>query len=153
MIADCYLLMSLKNAVAKRLKLTPHPEGGHFVETHRDVYENVSLIYFLLEKGERSHWHRLQKNEILHFYDGDPMSVLVSADGASVEQISLGRSLDDNQFYHWVVPSCTWFSMRSTGDWSLIGCTVAPAFCYDDFELAPENWSPGAGHPIEESGS
>ena len=55
-----------------KLNLIPHPEGGHLKESYRD--ENISLIYYLLRKNEKSHWHRLTKNEILHFYQGDPLS-------------------------------------------------------------------------------
>ena len=67
--------------IISALKLSAHPEGGHFVETFRDTREATSLIFYLLIKGETSHWHRLSKNEILHFYDGDPMKVKTSSDG------------------------------------------------------------------------
>ncbi|MDP6030419.1 MAG: cupin domain-containing protein [Arenicellales bacterium] len=68
------------------LNMTPHPEGGHFVETFRDATGSVSLIVYLLEKGERSHWHRLKKAEILHFYDGDPLALLLSPEGFSIQE-------------------------------------------------------------------
>ena len=129
------------------LNMTPHPEGGHFVETFRDATGSVSLIVYLLEKGERSHWHRLKKAEILHFYDGDPLALLLSPDGISIQEEALGRQAADQQAYHQVVPKGTWFSMQSKGDWSLIGCTVSPAFLFADFELAPKDWAPGKGDP------
>ena len=129
------------------LNMTPHPEGGHFAETFRADDGSASLIFYLLQQDERSHWHRLTKNEMLHFYDGDPLKLLLSPDGVSIEEKTLGREAVNNEFYHRVVPKDTWFSMHSTGDWSLIGCTVSPAFSFDDFELAPRDWMPGHGQP------
>ncbi len=129
------------------LNMTPHPEGGHFAETFRADDGSASLIFYLLQQDERSHWHRLTKNEMIHFYDGDPLKLLLSPDGVSIEEKTLGREAVNNEFYHRVVPKDTWFSMHSTGDWSLIGCTVSPAFSFDDFELAPRDWMPGHGQP------
>ena len=113
-----------------------HPEGGHYAENFKN--DNVSQIYYLLKKNEKSHWHRLTKNEILHFYSGDPLEVFTSSDGVDYELFSLG--LDDNYIY--TVKANTWFAMRSAGSYSLIGCTVAPAFDFSDFELAPATWRP-----------
>ena len=118
--------------------MTPHPEGGHFKESYRD--NNISLIYYLLKKNEKSHWHRLKKNEILHFYKGDPLIVNLSKDGISTEQKILNNNED--QLSHLVVKRGTWFSMETKGEFSLIGCTVTPAFIYADLELAPQNWKP-----------
>ena len=140
-------LMTDPASLIESLKMTPHPEGGHFAETFHADDGSLSLIFYLLKNDERSHWHRLTKNEILHFYDGDPMSVLLSSDGVSIQRKTLGRDAVDNEAYHLIVPKGTWFSMQSTSDWSLIGCTVSPAFSFDDFELAPEDWMPGHGHP------
>ena len=113
-----------------------HPEGGHYVENFKN--DSVSQIYYLLKKNEKSHWHRLTKNEILHFYSGDPLEVFTSNDGVNYEVFSLGS--DNNYIY--TVTANTWFAMRSSGAFSLIGCTVAPAFDFDDFELAPATWRP-----------
>lgn len=140
-------LMTDPASLIESLKMTPHPEGGHFAETFRADDNSASLIFYLLKSDERSHWHRLTKNEILNFYDGDPMSVLLSPDGVSIQRKTLGRNAVDNEAYHLIVPKGTWFSMQSTGDWSLIGCTVSPAFSFDDFELAPKGWMPGQGNP------
>jgi len=124
----------------KKLKLIPHPEGGYFAESFRDEKGSVSLIYYLLKKGDVSHWHKLTKNEILHFYDGDPIKIYLSKDKKKVSEVLLGRNLESTELLHYVVKSETWFGMKSTGNWSLIGCTVSPAFNYEDFELAPKNW-------------
>ena len=140
-------LMNDPASLIESLKMTPHPEGGHFAETFRADDSSASLIFYLLKSDERSHWHRLTKDELLHFYDGDPMSVLLSPDGVSIQRKTLGRDAVDNEAYHLIIPKGTWFSMQSTGDWSLIGCTVSPAFSFDDFELAPKGWMPGRGHP------
>ena len=139
--------MNEPTSIIASLNMTPHPEGGHFVETFRDAANSVSLIFYLLEAGDRSHWHRLTKDEILHFYDGDPLTVLWSSDGVLIQEQTLGRRIEDQHGYHHIVPRGTWFSMHSTGEWSLIGCTVTPAFTFNDFELAPKNWTPGKGDP------
>tara|TARA_B100001173_G_scaffold174649_1_gene150714 strand:+ start:54 stop:470 length:417 start_codon:yes stop_codon:yes gene_type:complete len=122
----------------KKLQMVAHPEGGHFSESFRDENNNVSLIYYMLRKNEWSHWHRLTKNEILHFYKGDPLTVYTSKDGIDFNSITIGG---DNNF-HFVVQANNWFAMRSIGEYSLIGCTVAPGFDYADFELAHKDWKP-----------
>ena len=122
--------------------MSPHPEGGYFVESFRDKNNASSLIYYLLKKNQISHWHRLTKNEILHFYRGDPLQVYISINGKESNIKILGTNLNNNEKMHIVVEAGSWFSMKSTGDYSLIGCTVAPAFDYNDFELAPKNWEP-----------
>ena len=131
--------MNNGDKIIKKLQMLPHPEGGYFKESYRD--NNISLIYYLLKKNEKSHWHRLKKNEILHFYDGDPLIVYLSKNGVAVQEIILDNNKDASS--HFVIKSGTWFSMKSKGNYSLIGCTVAPPFNYDDFELAPKEWEPG----------
>ena len=133
--------MSDSDEIIEKLKMISHPEGGYFKESYRN--ENVSLIYYLLKKNEKSHWHRLTKNEILHFYNGDPLKLLISKDGKNIEEIILNNKINNDQIFHYIVKAGTWFSMESQGEYSLIGCTVAPPFNYDDFELAPKNWEPG----------
>ena len=127
--------------IIKKLEMIPHPEGGYFKESYRD--KNVSLIYYLLKKNEKSHWHRLTKNEILHFYNGGPLKVLTSIDEVTVTEIILDKEINKGHLLHYVIKAGTWFSMESQGEYSLIGCTVAPPFDYDDFTLAPKNWEPG----------
>ena len=133
--------MNNSEKLIKKLQMIPHPEGGHFKESYRD--KNISLIYYLLKKNEKSHWHRLTKNEILHFYNGDPLKLLISKDGKNIEEIILNNKINNDQIFHYIVKAGTWFSMESQGEYSLIGCTVAPSFDYNDFELAPKNWRPG----------
>ena len=133
--------MTNPDDLIKKLKLEPHPEGGYFAESFRDEKGNVSLIYYLLKKRDVSHWHKLTKNEILHFYDGDPLLVYLSKNGITVEEIILGNNEDKST--HFIIKSGTWFSMKTKGNYSLIGCTVAPPFDYGDLELAPKEWEPG----------
>ena len=78
------------------LKLIPHPEGGHFVETFRDSKNQISHIYYLLKKGETSHWHKINKNELLVFYDGDPLQVLLSKDRVHTQKIINHRLTSSN---------------------------------------------------------
>lgn len=132
--------------LVKNLNLIPHKEGGLFAETHRDQNSFASHIYYILKKNEISKWHKLKKNEILNFYDGDPLVVYLynSTNDKKVNKIVLGRNIENNkEFYHYTVKKNTWFSMETLGSWSLIGCVVAPAFEYSDLEIAPLNWSPG----------
>ena len=128
--------MSISKTLIKYHKMIPHPEGGHYVEVFRN--KDVSHIYFLLEKHEFSHWHKISKNETLHFYSGNPLTIFTSKDGINFETVDLGSK--NNFIYN--VKKNTWFAMKTKGSYSLIGCTVAPAFEFDDLELAPVGWKP-----------
>ena len=120
----------------KNLKMVAHPEGGHFVEVYKN--NDVSHIYFLLEEHEHSHWHRITKNETIHFYAGSPLKIFTSKNGEEFEINTIGSQ----NKYMFTIEKNTWFAMKSTGSFSLIGCTVAPAFEFEDLELAPKNWKP-----------
>ena len=128
--------MNDAESIIHELKLEPHPEGGHFVESFKT--KEISIIYYLLKQNEKSHWHRLTKNETLHFYKGDPINIYLSKDGNRFATITLG----EKNHFHYIVKANTWFAMKSVGEYSLIGCSVAPAFDYQDFELAPHGWKP-----------
>ena len=130
--------MTNAQELIKKLNMVGHPEGGHFSESFRDENNNVSLIYYMLQKNEWSHWHRLKKNEILHFYKGDPLNIFISSDGIDYKSVTIGQGYN----FHYTVEENNWFAMRSHGEYSLIGCTVTPAFDYNDFELAPADWKP-----------
>lgn len=123
------------------LRLAPHPEGGHFRETFRD--EGGTAIYFLLQRGERSRWHRvLESAETWHYYRGAPLALSVSLDGLTAETIVLGPAVAADQQPQAVVPRGAWQAARSLGDYTLVGCTVAPPFRFEAFELAPEDFAP-----------
>ncbi|HJS33466.1 MAG TPA: cupin domain-containing protein [Alphaproteobacteria bacterium] len=137
--------------VIARLDLRPHPEGGHYRETFRDTTQNgdrgaITAIYYLLAAGERSHWHRIDAVEIWHYYAGASIELLRSPDGRSVSPHLLGGGLAEGVCPQLVVPKGCWQSARSLGAWTLVGCTVSPAFEFAGFELAPRGWSPGAAH-------
>jgi uncharacterized protein len=136
------------DAVIKLLDLKPHPEGGHFRETFRDALKIAGNraastgIYFLLARGERSHWHRVDAVEVWHWYGGAPLLLEISQSAGSVAQVTLGCDLAAGERPQAVVPAHAWQAAQSLGDWTLCGCTVAPGFDFNGFELAPKNWSP-----------
>jgi predicted cupin superfamily sugar epimerase len=137
----------------EKLKLQPHPEGGWYAETHRDAPEgggrgSVTQIYYLLEKGQRSAWHRVtDATEVWHHYAGGPLELLVSPDGRSVDCHILGRDLLNGEVSQAVIPPNCWQSAAPLEDWVLCGCTVAPAFEFEGFEMAPEDWEPEGWSP------
>jgi predicted cupin superfamily sugar epimerase len=141
--------MESADDLIRRLGLQPHPEGGHFVETYRAPPPAgasrgaVTAIYFLLKAGERSHWHRVDAVEIWHWYAGAPLDLSISIDGRVVQDVRLGAGLALGERPQAVVPAHTWQAARSLGDWTLVGCTVSPAFEFAGFELAPPGWAPG----------
>jgi len=133
--------------IIRRLDLKPHPEGGHFRETFRDSRTHngraaSTAILFLLARGERSHWHRVDAVEIWHYYAGAPLALFI-VDGAKEEIVRLGADVHAGEFPQAVVPARAWQAAESLGDWTLVGCTVAPGFAFEGFELAPPDWSPG----------
>jgi predicted cupin superfamily sugar epimerase len=124
-----------------RLGLEPHPEGGHYVQTFR-VPEGTA-IYFLLKAGEHSHWHKVNHaDEIWHHYAGAPLELSISEDGEHVRHLRLGSDFGVGEQPQAVVPRQVWQAARSLGAWTLVGCTVAPAFDFAHFELAPPGWQP-----------
>jgi predicted cupin superfamily sugar epimerase len=127
--------------IIARLGLKPHPEGGHFVETFRAA--EGTAIYFLLKAGERSHWHKVDADEIWHHYAGAPLELATSDDGRAVRHLRLGTDFGAGEQPQAVVPRGVWQTARSLGAWTLVGCTVAPAFQFSGFELAPPGWKPG----------
>ena len=131
------------------LQLKPHPEGGHFRETFRDPSApdgraRSTAIYYLLRHGERSHWHRVDAVEIWHFYAGDALSLRIAAADTSVTTVRLGADLAAGERPQAIVPANAWQSAEALGDWTLVGCTVAPGFRFEGFEMAPPGWEPGA---------
>jgi predicted cupin superfamily sugar epimerase len=131
------------------LGLKPHPEGGHFRETFRDARTvdggraASTAIYFLLARGERSHWHRVDAVEAWHFHAGAPLALEIAAsDSGPVERIVLGADLAAGERPQAIVPAGAWQAAATLGDWTLVGCTVAPGFEFSGFEVAAKGWSP-----------
>ena len=135
--------------VVDLLQMQPHPEGGYFVETFRDEVTDASgraastLIYFLLPEGVLSRWHKVDAVETWHWYAGAPMELSISADGKSKQIRTLGNNLVAGERPQGIVPRDGWQQARSLGTWTLVGCTVAPGFQFEGFEMAPEGWEPG----------
>ncbi len=136
--------------VIRLLDLKPHPEGGHFRETFRDspTLEGgraaSTAIYFLLARGERSHWHRFDAVEAWHWYAGAPLALATALDDAGpIARVTLGCDLAAGERPQAIVPARAWQTAESLGDWTLVGCTAAPGFEFSGFELAPQGWNPG----------
>ena len=132
--------------IIARYELTPHPEGGHYREIYRAQAKDggrgaVTSIYYLLRDGEVSAWHRVDAVEIWHYHAGDALRLELSLDGVETTSHRLG--VDEDAWPQVVVPVGAWQSARSEGVWTLVGCTVAPAFEFAGFELAPPGWQPG----------
>lgn len=133
--------------IIERLGLKPHPEGGYYRETFRDSRTidggraASTAIYFLLARDQKSHWHRVDAVEIWHYHAGDPL-ILRIADDNGERAIRLGSDLTASEQPQAIVPAHAWQAAETTGDWTLVGCTVAPGFDFAKFELAPPGWSP-----------
>jgi predicted cupin superfamily sugar epimerase len=131
------------------LALNPHPEGGYFRETFRDCGQAPAgrdgnqgraystAIYFLLKAGEVSRWHRVDAAEVWHFYRGAPLELRIGT-----QVFILGADIDEAQVPQIVVPAGAWQAARSLGDYTLAGCTVAPGFDFEHFELASDGFEP-----------
>jgi uncharacterized protein len=142
--------MPSANDIIARLELRPHPEGGYYRETFRDTRADPSgrssstAIYYLLARGDRSHWHRIDAVEVWHFYAGAPLLLeTAAAEGAAITRVTLGPDLGAGEQPQAIVPAGAWQAAESVGAWTLAGCTVAPGFAFESFELAPKGWTPG----------
>jgi uncharacterized protein len=131
--------------VIRLLGLKPHPEGGHFIETFRDASTiggraASTAIYFLLARGERSRWHRIDAAEVWHHYTGAPLALEIAASDGALTRFRLGADLAAGERPQAVVPAFAWQAAESLGDWTLVGCTVAPGFEFAGFEMAPADF-------------
>ncbi len=128
------------DALIAQLKLQPHPEGGYFRETFRDAGEgraHSTAIFFLLKAGQISRWHRVDAAEVWHFYRGAPLELRI---GKRLE--ILGPEIEKGQQPQLIVPPKEWQAARSLGDYTLVGCTVAPGFEFSKFEMAAPGFEP-----------
>ena len=137
----------------EKYQMQAHPEGGYFAETYRSA-ESIpqdalpkrfagernfsTAIYFLLESYQFSALHRIQSDEMWHFYDGSPLYVFYIDNQGLVQTIKLGNNPENGEVFQAVVPAGVWFGSKpaKADDFSLVGCTVAPGFNFADFELA-----------------
>ncbi|WP_281982265.1 cupin domain-containing protein [Thalassorhabdomicrobium marinisediminis] len=130
--------------IIARLNLAPHPEGGYYRQTWQaddGPRPSGTCIYFLLERDRPSHWHRVDAVEIWHYYAGAPLVLrLAEADAGPKREVLLGPDLTAGQEPQAIVPKDHWQAAATTGDWTLVGCTVSPGFRFEGFELAPEGF-------------
>lgn len=140
----------------RAFNMTPHPEGGYFAETYRSS-ESIAqealpqrfggnrsfctAIYFLLEQHHFSAFHRIQSDEVWHFYAGGPLEVFIINPNGSLRIIRLGNNPERGEVFQDVVPAGCWFGSKPAvgTEFSLVGCTVAPGFDFADFEMADRN--------------
>lgn len=133
--------------IIRLLGLQPHPEGGHYRETFRDTAAGAerrahsTAIYFLLRAGELSRWHRVDAAEVWHWHAGAPL-LLTIADAAGRREVRLGVDLAAGDRPQAVIPAHAWQQAQSLGEWTLVGCTVAPGFEFAGFEMAPAGFEP-----------
>ena len=130
------------------LGLEPHPEGGFYRQTFDDTPNaagrpHSTLIYYLLSNRETGAWHRVDSAEVWHWYAGAPMTIGISRDGKTVSEHQLGNDLMAGERPQVVIPGHAWQRAACLGDWSLVGCTVAPGFQFSKFEQAEPGWQPG----------
>jgi predicted cupin superfamily sugar epimerase len=131
-------------ALVKSLRLEPHPEGGYFREVYRSgntvhpadersERAAVTSIYFLLAAGQHSRWHRVGSDEIWHFYEGEPLELHIGSPSLDrIERVTLSGFDGPGRLMH-TVPAGCWQAAQPLGAYSLVGCTVAPGFEYEDF--------------------
>jgi hypothetical protein len=134
--------------IIRLLDLKPHPEGGHYRESFRDPRTEATgraastAIYYLLAQGEVSRWHRIDAAEVWHWYAGAPLELSMAIDGGQAETLILGPDLAGGERPQLVVPPHAWQQAKSLGEYTLVGCTVAPGFLFERFELAPQGFEP-----------
>ncbi|UZK65944.1 cupin domain-containing protein [Sphingomonas sp. M1-B02] len=131
------------------LGLVPHPEGGWYRETWRaDAAPGArsagTAIHFLLEAGQRSHWHRVDADELWLWHAGAGLEVRIADDVGLVETVRLGGDVIDGESPQCLVPGGRWQSTEAPGGWGLVSCVVVPGFDFAGFELAPPGWAPPA---------
>lgn len=132
----------------RALGMRPHPEGGHYREVYRDNPPGgrrrafSTGIYFLLKEGEVSRWHRIDATEVWHFYGGSPLALAIAPPRGPAVPHTLGPDIARGERPQLVVPPNAWQTARSLGAYTLVGCTVAPGFDFETFELAPDGFEP-----------
>ena len=140
--------------LVKQLDLKPHPEGGWYRETFRDAATDggdralSTAIYYLLEAGDTSEWHRVSDAvEVWHHYAGAPLVITLSDNGHDATAHRLGSDIAAGEKPQIVVPAGCWQTATSLGAYTLVGCTVAPGFDFSKFEMAPKDWRPTPREP------
>ena len=138
--------MNAPRTIIETLDLAPHPEGGWYRETWRAPSEGGrsagTAIHFLLEEGQRSHWHRVDADELWLWHAGSPLALCVEQEGGAIETVALGGDVIRGHAPQWRVPANRWQSTEARSGWALVSCVVVPGFDFAGFELAAPGWSP-----------
>ncbi|MBI1198014.1 MAG: cupin [Phenylobacterium sp.] len=140
--------METADEVIRRLQLKPHPEGGWYRETWRseaalpDGRAAGTSILFLLEAGQRSHWHRVDAEEVWIFQGGAALKLMTALPGEATVETRLGAA--PGQSPQHVVRAGEWQAAEADRGWTLVACVVVPGFRFEGFELAPSDWAPQA---------
>lgn len=140
--------MNEARAIIERLGLAPHPEGGWYRETWRAEASPGSraaatAIHFLLEAGQRSHWHSVDAAELWLWHAGAPLDLRSAPrESGPVAEHALGGDVLAGQVPQLLVPPHHWQSAETTGGWALVSCVVSPGFAFAGFTLAPRGWRP-----------
>ncbi|TDL99029.1 cupin domain-containing protein [Macrococcus brunensis] len=131
-----------KEQLIRQLNMTPHPEGGYFSETYRsdittEGRELYSSIYFLLETGNISHFHRIDADELWYFHGGDALTLHMIMEDGTYQSVKLGLDVINGEVPQYLVPKNTIFAstVEEENEWSLVGCMVSPGFKFETFEL------------------
>jgi predicted cupin superfamily sugar epimerase len=137
------------SAIIDKLGLLPHPEGGWYRETWRSgtasgARAGATAILFLLDEGERSHWHRVDAAELWLWHAGAPLTLMIAENVESAPtRLRLGGDVLNGEMPQLLVPPFHWQAAEPDGGWALVSCVVSPAFDFSGFELAAPDWSPG----------
>lgn len=142
--------MNDPRTIIARLNLSPHPEGGWYRETWRaaapdDGRAGGTAIHFLLEGGQRSHWHRVDADELWLWHAGAPLDVRVEQADGAIATIALGGDVVGGYAPQCLVPANRWQSTEARTGWALVSCIVVPGFEFAGFELAAPDWTPDRG--------
>lgn len=153
-------MQEIKNIIS-HFDLHPHPEGGWYKQTYKSNEEIPvgalpqrfhgdrvfsTAIYFLLEQGNFSAFHRIKSDECWHFYSGDPLHIYIINPNGELKIVTLGNVFEKGQLFQYVVPANCWFAScpAEGSEYCFVGCTVAPGFDFEDFELAKKDELIGA---------
>jgi predicted cupin superfamily sugar epimerase len=142
--------MDEARAIIEQLDLAPHPEGGWYREMWRapaagDARSAGTAILFLLEAGQRSHWHRVDADELWLWHAGSPLELQIGGEAGGVERLPLGNDVLAGQSPQLRVPAGRWQATEAPQGWGLVSCVVVPGFDFAGFELAAPGWAP-PGH-------
>ena len=136
-------------ALIQRLHLQRHPEGGWYRETWRadaapGARASGTAIHFLLEAGERSHWHKVDATEIWLWHAGSALQLSTAPDdGGPVASVRLGGDVLKGEMPQHVIAPHHWQAAQADRGWALVSCIVSPGFDFAGFVLAPQDWAPG----------